>query len=124
MCSSSSNGTSRSSSPGDANKGGEKERKFASGFELDTMVSDASLSPLAALTRPSRLVLRVSIAFALLSACCGWMLSGTHVSNIFRAARAAPWKKSAEKVCVLCLWTSPEGKRRSLCFFEGSDCRL
>lgn len=66
------------------------------------MADVSLLSPLTAAVRPSRLVLRVSIACALLSACYGWVLSGAKVSNVFRAVRSAPWKKSLDnKVCRL-----------------------
>eukprot|EP00752_Nemacystus_decipiens_P003301 g3055.t1 len=56
------------------------------------MLSDVAVTG----ARPSRLLLRVSIGFALLSACWGWVLSGVSISNVFRAVRAAPWKKSVQ----------------------------
>lgn len=63
--------------------------------------TDAPLAPLVDAARPSRLMLRVSIAFALLSACGGWMLSGAGISTVFRAAKA-PWKKASVKQVSCC----------------------
>lgn len=104
MCSSSTRSRSSSSSPGKTNKGrldrNERDKAFA--FNLDqAMRADASLSPLTAISRPSGLLLRVSVAFALLSACYGWVLSGVTISNVFRAVKGTPWKKAVDKkVCV------------------------
>eukprot|EP00903_Cladosiphon_okamuranus_P020831 g19131.t1 len=56
------------------------------------MGADSPQSTFTAVSRPSGVLLRVSVAFALLSACYGWVLSGGYISNVFRAVKGAPWK--------------------------------
>lgn len=71
----------------------------------------SSSPPLAGGARPSRLMLRVSICFALLSACGGWVLSGgggerlatlARISDQVRVGLVSPWvsRKKEKKVCV------------------------
>lgn len=46
-------------------------------------------SSLGKLLDPGRMVLRVAVACAVVSACAGWVLSGGHVSRVTELFRAA-----------------------------------
>ncbi|CAM9861060.1 unnamed protein product [Ectocarpus sp. 4 AP-2014] len=54
------------------------------------MSPSSPLFPSIAVTRPSSVALRTLVAFALLSASCGWVLSGARISDVFRAVRVLP----------------------------------
>lgn len=101
----------RRSSRGDSNNGGgggpvwnteNKQDTTSASPRSDDMPPNGAASfpsPLIAGARPSRMMLRVSICFALLSACCGWVLSRggerlatlARISDQVRVGLVSPW---------------------------------